>query len=284
MIPRYSRPEMTAIWAPENRFRIWFEIEAHACDAQAALGIIPKSAAREVWRKGKWEIARIDQIERETKHDVIAFLTHLAEIVGPEARFVHQGMTSSDVLDACFAVQLARSSDLLIEGVVVGVGIDHDQTGQALKRLSAAEDLIPADDPAANAAESTVWETIGLALMVLALASQSLRSWEAAVEFFRASPEVVRLVPFDIVERWGGIAERLTEASPLVAAVTTSPGCTPWLAARSRQWRRVVKARSIASVLRSPVSGSRSPSLVVDFSVSSTEKLRRAGSTAATSR
>jgi len=108
---------MTAIWAPENRFRIWFEIEAHACDAQARLGVIPKSAAAEVWKKGKFEVERIDEIERETKHDVIAFLTNLAEHVGPAARFVHQGMTSSDVLDTCLAVQLAQASDLLIADV-----------------------------------------------------------------------------------------------------------------------------------------------------------------------
>ena len=114
MIPRYSRPEMVAIWEPENRFRIWFEIEAHACDAQAELGIIPKSAAREIWRRGKWEIDRIDAIERETKHDVIAFLTNLAEHVGPAARFVHQGMTSSDVLDTTLAVQLNQASGLLL--------------------------------------------------------------------------------------------------------------------------------------------------------------------------
>jgi len=114
MIPRYSRPEMTAIWEPENKFRIWFEIEAHACDAMAELGIIPKEAAQAVWQRGKWDIARIDEIERETKHDVIAFLTNLAEHVGPEARFVHQGMTSSDVLDTCLAVQLAQASDLLL--------------------------------------------------------------------------------------------------------------------------------------------------------------------------
>ncbi len=117
MIPRYSRPQMTAIWEPESKFRIWFEIEAHACDAQAALGVIPKKAAQTIWKKGKWEIARIDEIERETKHDVIAFLTNLAEYVGPDARFVHQGMTSSDVLDTTLSVQLARASDLLLEGV-----------------------------------------------------------------------------------------------------------------------------------------------------------------------
>lgn len=114
MIPRYSRPEMTAIWEPENRFRIWFEIEAHACDAMAELGIIPKEAAKAVWERGKWDIARIDEIERETRHDVIAFLTNLAEHVGPEARFVHQGMTSSDVLDTCLAVQLTQAADLLL--------------------------------------------------------------------------------------------------------------------------------------------------------------------------
>jgi adenylosuccinate lyase len=108
---------MTAIWEPENRFRIWFEIEAHACDAQAALGVIPKSAARALWKKGKWEIARIDAIERETRHDVIAFLTNLAEHVGPAARFVHQGMTSSDVLDTTLAVQLNQASALLLGGI-----------------------------------------------------------------------------------------------------------------------------------------------------------------------
>ena len=117
MIPRYSRPRMTAIWEPENRFRIWFEIEAHACDAQAALGVIPKAAAKAVWKRGKFDIARIDAIERETKHDVIAFLTNLAEHVGPAARFVHQGMTSSDVLDTCLAVQLDQASALLLAAI-----------------------------------------------------------------------------------------------------------------------------------------------------------------------
>jgi adenylosuccinate lyase len=119
-IPRYTRPQMAAIWSPETRFRIWFEIEAHAADAMAELGMIPKAAAKKIWAKGKaaqFDIARIDAIERETKHDVIAFLTHLAEIVGPEARFVHQGMTSSDVLDTCFNVQLVRAADLLIADV-----------------------------------------------------------------------------------------------------------------------------------------------------------------------
>ena len=117
MIPRYSRPAMTAIWEPQTRFRIWFEIEAHACDALAALGVIPKEDAEAIWRKAghvTFDVARIDAIERETRHDVIAFLTHLAEFLGPESRFVHQGMTSSDVLDTCLAVQLTRASDLLI--------------------------------------------------------------------------------------------------------------------------------------------------------------------------
>jgi len=114
MIARYSRPDMVRIWEPEQRFRIWFEIEAHACDAQAKLGVIPKSAAKAVWERGAFEVARIDEIEAETRHDVIAFLTNLAEHVGEEARFVHQGMTSSDVLDTCLAVQLARASDLLL--------------------------------------------------------------------------------------------------------------------------------------------------------------------------
>ena len=113
MIPRYSRPEMTAIWEPENRFRIWLEIEQHASDAQAKLGVIPEEAARALRERGKFEVARIDEIEAEVKHDVIAFLTNLAEHVGPEARFIHQGMTSSDVLDTCLAVQLTRAADIL---------------------------------------------------------------------------------------------------------------------------------------------------------------------------
>ena len=129
MIPRYSRPEMAAIWSPETRFRIWFEIEAHAADAMAKLGIIPKAAAAKIWAKGekaKFDAGRIAEIERETKHDVVAFLTHLAEIIGPEARFVHQGMTSSDVLDTCFNVQLVRAADLLIG--------DVDRLNAALKK------------------------------------------------------------------------------------------------------------------------------------------------------
>ncbi|MGC6474645.1 MAG: adenylosuccinate lyase [Candidatus Puniceispirillaceae bacterium] len=117
MIPRYARPEMTEIWSAKSKFRIWFEIEAHACDAQAALGVIPKAAAEAVWELGDFDIDRIDEIERETKHDVIAFLTNLAEYVGEEARFVHQGMTSSDVLDTTLSVQLSRASDLLMAGL-----------------------------------------------------------------------------------------------------------------------------------------------------------------------
>ena len=114
MIPRYSRPAMVAIWEPEARFRIWFEIEAHAMDALAALGVIPAAAAAAMWERGRFEVDRIDEIERETRHDVIAFLTNLAEHVGEPARFVHQGMTSSDVLDTCLGVQLSRAADLMI--------------------------------------------------------------------------------------------------------------------------------------------------------------------------
>ncbi|HCI46751.1 MAG TPA: adenylosuccinate lyase [Rhodospirillaceae bacterium] len=117
MIPRYTRPEMAAIWEPENKFRIWLEIEAHACDAQAELGVIPKEAAKAVWERGQFDVARIDAIEAETKHDVIAFLTNLAEYVGPEARFVHQGMTSSDVLDTTLSVQLKQATELLMVGL-----------------------------------------------------------------------------------------------------------------------------------------------------------------------
>ncbi|MCB1536156.1 MAG: adenylosuccinate lyase, partial [Rhodoblastus sp.] len=118
MIPRYSRPEMVAVWEPETRFRIWFEIEAYACEALAELGVIPKESAKAIWDKGsvaKFDVDKIDEIERVTKHDVIAFLTHLAEFIGPDSRFVHQGMTSSDVLDTCLAVQLQRAADILLK-------------------------------------------------------------------------------------------------------------------------------------------------------------------------
>src|SRR5215208_2029935 len=138
MIPRYNRPEMAAIWDPQTRYRIWFEIEAHAADAMAELGIIPKAAAKAIWEKGKnaqFDVARIDAIEREVKHDVVAFLTHLAEIVGPEARFVHQGMTSSDVLDTCFNVQLVRAANLLIA--------DIDGLLAALKRRAIEHKMTP---------------------------------------------------------------------------------------------------------------------------------------------
>ena len=121
MVPRYSRPEMAAIWTPETRFRIWFEIEAHATDALAELGVVPREAARRIWEAdaaaGPFDVARIDAIEAETRHDVIAFLTHVAERTGPEARFLHQGMTSSDVLDTALAVQLARASDILLADI-----------------------------------------------------------------------------------------------------------------------------------------------------------------------
>jgi adenylosuccinate lyase len=138
MISRYTRPEMAAIWEAQTRFKIWFEIEAHAADALAELGVIPKEAAKTVWAKGGdviFDVARIDEIERETKHDVIAFLTHLAEIVGPEARFVHQGMTSSDVLDTCLNVQLTRAADLLIE--------DVDKVLKALKKRAFEHKMTP---------------------------------------------------------------------------------------------------------------------------------------------
>ena len=120
MISRYARPDAVALWSPETKYRIWFEIEAHAATKMAELGVIPREAADAIWARGKdavWDADRIDEIERTTKHDVIAFLTHVSETVGEEARFLHQGMTSSDVLDTCFAVQLARSADLLIAGV-----------------------------------------------------------------------------------------------------------------------------------------------------------------------
>jgi adenylosuccinate lyase len=138
MIPRYSRPEMVAIWEPQTRFRIWFEIEAHACDALAELGVIPKESAKAIWEKAgqvTFDIERIDEIERVTKHDVIAFLTHLAEFIGADARFVHQGMTSSDVLDTCLGVQLSRAADIMIR--------DVDELLAALKRRAFEHKLTP---------------------------------------------------------------------------------------------------------------------------------------------
>ncbi|MEM6383849.1 MAG: adenylosuccinate lyase [Pseudomonadota bacterium] len=137
-VARYARKEMSAIWSAETKFRIWFEIEAHTCDAQANLGVIPKAAAQAVWERGgsvTFDTDRIDEIERETKHDVIAFLTHLAEIVGPEARLVHQGMTSSDVLDTTLAVQLSRASDILLD--------DLDALLEALKRRAVEHKYTP---------------------------------------------------------------------------------------------------------------------------------------------
>jgi adenylosuccinate lyase len=135
MIPRYSRPQMSSIWDAETRFRIWFEIEAHALDAMAELGIVPREAAEAVWARGAFEVERIDAIEAEVKHDVIAFLTNVAEHVGPEARFLHQGMTSSDVLDTCLSVQLARAADLLIE--------DMDRLLEVLKRRAEEHKMTP---------------------------------------------------------------------------------------------------------------------------------------------
>ncbi len=138
MIPRYSRPAMVAVWEPQARFRIWFEIEAHACDALAELGVIPKEAAEAIWTKGghvTFDVGRVEEIEREVRHDVIAFLTHLSEFLGPESRFVHQGLTSSDVLDTCFAVQLTRSADMLIA--------DVDALLAALKRRAFEHRMTP---------------------------------------------------------------------------------------------------------------------------------------------
>ncbi len=138
MIPRYSRAEAAEIWSAQTRYRIWFEIEAHAADAMAELGVIPRLAAKTIWEKGGeavFDPDRIDEIERTTKHDVISFLTHVAEIVGPEARFLHQGMTSSDVLDTCLGVQLARATDLLLE--------DVDLVLAALKRRALEHRLTP---------------------------------------------------------------------------------------------------------------------------------------------
>ena len=141
MIPRYSRPDMVSIWEPSTKFQIWFDIEAHAADAMAELGVIPKAAAKKIWAKApkKYDakaVARIDAIEAVTKHDVIAFLTYVSEQVGPEARFLHQGMTSSDVLDTCFSVQLTKATDLLLKGM--------DRVLAALKKRAMETKNMPA--------------------------------------------------------------------------------------------------------------------------------------------
>src|SRR5271166_1023493 len=172
MIPRYSRPEMTSVWSAETRFRIWFEIEAHACDALAELGVIPKEAAKEIWEKGgqaRFDVERIDEIEKVTKHDVIAFLTHLAEFIGRDSRFVHQGMTSSDVLDTCLSVQLARASDILIK--------DVDALLASLKRRAFEHKLTPGIGRSHGIHAEPV--TFGLKLA------------QAYAEFFRAKERLV---------------------------------------------------------------------------------------------
>lgn len=135
MIPRYSRPEMVKIWEPESRFRIWLEIEAHATDALAELGVVPKDAAKAIWKKGSFEVERIDEIEAEVRHDVIAFLTNVAEHVGDPARFMHQGMTSSDVLDTCLSVQLNRAALILLD--------DIDKLLEVLKRRAFEYKMTP---------------------------------------------------------------------------------------------------------------------------------------------
>jgi adenylosuccinate lyase len=179
MIPRYSRPEMTAIWEPQTKFRIWFEIEAHACDALAELGVIPKEAAANIWARAKdvtFDVERIDAIEREVKHDVIAFLTHLAEFIGPDSRFVHQGMTSSDVLDTCLNVQMVRAADLLIA--------DTEALLAALKRRAFEYKLTPTIGRSHGIhAEPT---TFGLKL------AQAYAEFDRALERLKAAREEVR--------------------------------------------------------------------------------------------
>src|SRR6201995_5386541 len=178
MIPRYTRPEMAAIWDPQTRYRIWFEIEAHATDALAALGVVPKEAAAALWAKGQdatFDVARIDEIEREVKHDVIAFLTHLGEIVGPEARFLHQGMTSSDVLDTCLAVQLSRAADILVA--------DVDRLLAALKRRAFAYKMTPSigRSPAINAEPVTFGLKLAQAYAEFARARERLVNARAEI-------------------------------------------------------------------------------------------------------
>ena len=135
MIERYSRKEMVKIWSQEEKFNIWFQLEAHACDAQAKLGVIPKKSAEIIWEKGKFDINKIDAIEKTTKHDVIAFLTNLAEYVGEDARFIHQGMTSSDILDTTLSIQLRNASDILLN--------DINQLLETLKTVSYTHLTLP---------------------------------------------------------------------------------------------------------------------------------------------
>ena len=190
MIPRYSRPEMTAVWSPETRFRIWFEIEAAAAEAMAEIGLIPKEAAKAIRNKGdkaKFDVARIDEIEKTTKHDVIAFLTHLAEFIGPDARFVHQGMTSSDVLDTCLAVQLRRASDILIA--------DVDALLAALKRRAFEHKLTPTIGRSHGVHAEPTTFGLKLAYGLCRVLSAPGRGWSRRARRFRPRPSPAPSAP-----------------------------------------------------------------------------------------
>jgi len=220
MIPRYSRPEMTAIWSPETRFKIWFEIEAHALDAMAEIGMVPKSAAAAVRRKSKnitFDVDRIDAIEREVRHDVIAFLTHVAEIVGPEARFIHQGLTSSDILDTCFNLQLVRAADILMADVdallaalkrrayeykdVPTVGRSHgihaEPTTFGLKLAYAFAEFARARRRLHNAREEVVTAALSGAVGTFANIDPRVEEHVARALGFRPEPISTQIIPRD---------------------------------------------------------------------------------------
>jgi len=217
MIPRYSRSEMAGIWTPESKFRIWFEIEAHACDAQAELGLIPRQAAQAVWERGRFEVERIEAIEAEVKHDVIAFLTNLAEHVGDEARFVHQGMTSSDVLDTCFNLQLVRAADILLadldgllnvlerrahehrDTVTVGRshGIHAEPTTFGLKLAYAYAEFARARERLANAREDVATCAISGAVGSFATIDPRVEAYVAEKLDLRPEPVSTQIIPRD---------------------------------------------------------------------------------------
>ena len=242
MIPRYSRPDMVAIWSPETKFRIWFEIEAHACDALAEIGVIPKESAKTIWEKGgaaTFDIDRIDEIERETKHDVIAFLTHLAEFIGPDSRFVHQGMTSSDVLDTCFNVQLVRATDLLLAGMekllaalrkrafehrdTVTIGRSHgihaEPTTFGVKLAQAYAEFDRCRTRLLNAREEVATVAISGAVGTFANIDPRVEEHVAAKMGLKPEPVSTQVIPRDRhVDDLLAPDEALTEIAPAVSA------------------------------------------------------------------
>ena len=243
---------MTAIWSPETKFRIWFEIEAYAASAMAELGIIPKDAAKKIWDKGnaaKFDVVRIDAIEAEVKHDVIAFLTHLAEIVGPEARFVHSGMTSSDVLDTCLNVQLVRAANILIADVDVLLaalkrrafeykmtptigrshGIHAEPTTFGLKLAVAHAEFSRAKERLIAARDGVATCAISGAVGTFAQIDPRVEAHVAKAMGLRAEPVSTQIIPRDRHAMYfvtlGVVASRLSSGWPPKSVTSSAPKC-----------------------------------------------------------